>query len=83
MARANKLAILSSRKPSVYFFENSSRQTRVKKKKKKGFSPSREREPVRRIIYTGMEDFPQLWIRGVSRSPPWDDFVRETDLLDI
>lgn len=65
-------------------FENSSHQTRVKKKgKKKGFSPSREREPVRRIIYTGMEDFPQLWIRGVSRSPPWDDFVRETDLLDI
>lgn len=39
-------------------FENSSHQTRVKKKgKKKGFSPSREREPVRRIIHTGMEDF--------------------------
>lgn len=72
-----------ARKPSETVFENSSRQTRVKKKEKKrkgkeekGFSPL--------LSVMAWKIFFQLWIRLVEyHSPLRDDFVRETDLLDI
>lgn len=55
-----------------------------KKKRKKERLLSFERESQFVGLYTQVwKIFAQLWIRGVSRSPPWDDFVRETDLLDI
>lgn len=64
-------------------FENSSRQTRVKKKKRKASLLCQSSDYGRYAVWKIFLVL-QLWIRLVEdHSPLWDDFVRETDLLDI
>lgn len=75
-----------ARKPSETVFENSSRQTRVKKKEKKEKKKRRKASLVFVVSHRIMawKIFLQLRIRLVEyHSPLRDDFVRETDLLDI
>lgn len=75
-----------ARKPSETVFENSSRQTRVKKKGKKKKRKRGERLLSFVVSHRIMawKIFLQLRIRLVEyHSPLRDDFVRETDLLDI